>query len=350
MTSDIVQSSGPSPSPEQLQALMRLMTGYRISQAMYVVAKLGIPDLLADGPRAGDELAQVTETNEAALYRVLRFLSGVGLFDEVSPRRFGLTQLGAGLRANVPGSIRSTTLMLLEEFKWRPWGYLLDSVRTGEVAFRHVHGMGLFDYLHEHPDASAIFDEAMTSNTAWSGNAISQAYDFSGVRRLVDVGGGRGLLLTTVLQAFPTMHGVLFDRPEVVEGAGPVLENAGVADRSEVVGGDFFEAVPPDGDAYVLRQIIHDWDDDQARAILVNCRRVMRPSGKVLVVERGIDPEYRHALPVLHLDLEMLVNLGGIQRTDAEYRALFAVAGLRLSRVVPLGDPLQFSVFEGVPV
>ena len=350
MAEDTLESAQGLPSEEQLDKLFQLMSGYRVSQALYVVATLGIADHLKDGPRESDELAQATGTHPGALYRLLRFLAGAGLFQEVDPGRFALTPLGAGLRADVPGSLRPTTLMLLDEVHWPAWGQLLHSVRSGETAFALVHGTGFFDYLAQHPVPAATFQRAMTSNTAWSGTAITEAYDFSGIRRLVDVGGGHGLLLATILQAYPAMQGVLFDRPEVAAAAQATLEAAGVADRSEIVVGDFFRAVPPGGDAYILRQIIHDWDDAQAATILENCRRAMLRSGRLLVVERAIVPDHRQALPVLHLDMEMLVNLGGLQRTDAEYGTLFATAGFLLSSIVPLGDAAQFSVFEGVPV
>jgi len=347
---DAAAGSVPQPpSREQFQQLYWLLGGYRVSQALYVAATLGLADLLKDGPRGSDELARATGTHAPALYRVLRFLAGVGLFDEVAPRRFALTRLGAGLRTDVPGSVAPLALMLLDEYHWRPWGRLLHSVRTGETAFRHVHGLGLFDYLGRHPDAAAAFHRAMTSNTADSGTAITAAYDFSGIERLVDVGGGHGLLLATVLRAHPALRGVLYDRPEVVAGATATLEAAGVADRCEVVGGDFFAAVPPGGDAYSLRQIIHDWDDPEAVALLANCRRAMRAGGRLLVVERAIAPDYREALPELHLDLEKLVNVGGLQRTDEEYRALFAAAGFRLTKIVPLGDAARYCVYEGAP-
>ncbi len=349
MEADLATNAPASPSPEQVRELYQLMSGYRVSQAIAVVAKLGIADLLGGGPEGSDELARATKTIEAALYRVLRLLVGAGLFDETAPRRFALTGLGTGLRADVPGSIRPMMLMLLDDCKWGAWGELMHSVRTGEIAFDHVHGVGFFDYLRTHPESAATFNAAMTSNTAQSGAGITGVYDFSGIRCLVDVGGGHGLLLATILQAYPAMRGVLFDLPEVVAGAAPALEEAGVADRCEVGGGDFFAAVAP-GDAYILRQIIHDWDDDRATVILANCRRAMQGVGRVLVVERAIGRDYRQALQVLHLDLEMLVNLSGLQRTDAEYGALFAAAGFRLGTVVPLGDPLHYSVFEGVPI
>lgn len=336
-------------SADQHRQLHHLIGGYRVSQAMYVVAKLDIAGLLADGPRTRDELAEATGTHPGALYRVLRFLAGAGLFHEVAPHQFALTSLGAGLRADVPSSIRPHVLMLLGEEEWQTWGDLLHSVRTGETAFEHVHGMGRFEYFHEHPDAAAIFNRAMTSNTAQSGTAITQEYDFAGIHHLVDVGGGHGLLLATVLQAHPEMQGTLFDRPEVVAGATTVLHGAGIADRCAIVAGDFFVSVPTGADAYILRQIIHDWNDDQAIHILKNCRRALHGRGKVVVVERRLGHDYREALPVLHLDLQMLVNLGGGERTDEEYDVLFAAAGFQLTTIIPLHDSAQFTVFEGVP-
>jgi SAM-dependent methyltransferase len=350
MAEDTPHGPQESPSDERFEELFRLLAGYRVSQALYVAATLGVADHLKTGPKGSDELAQATGTHPGALYRLLRFLAGVGLFREVAPRRFALTELGAGLRADVPGSIRPFLLMILDEVHWPAWGQLLHSVTTGETAFAHVHGAGFFDFLARHPESAATFQRAMTSNVAQSGTAITRAYDFSGIGRLVDVGGGHGLLLATILRTHPAMRGVLFDRPEVVAEAGAALEEAGVADRCEVVGGDFFADVPPGGDAYLMRQIVHDWDDAQAAVILANCRRALRPPGRLLVVERAVAADYRQALPELHLDMEMLVNLGGLQRTDSEYAALFVAAGFRLSRIVPLGDAAHFSVYEGVPV
>jgi hypothetical protein len=348
MNSDANSRLPEGVASEPIQELFPLLVGYRMSQAIYVVVKLGIPDLLAGGPQDSDALAQATGTNAGALYRILRFLAGVGLFDEMVPHAFGLTSLGTRLCTDAPGSIRSTALMLLDPPLWQAWGALLNTVQTGEPAFQHVHGQDMFEYLAAHPDSSSVFQQAMTSNTAGSGTAITRAYDFSGIGKLVDVGGGHGLLLATVLQAYPAMQGVLFDRHEVVAGAPAVLEAAGVADRCQIVCGDFFASVPPGGDAYVLRQILHDWDDVRAAQILAHCRRVLGEMGKVLVIERAIARDSRQALPVLLLDMEMLVNFGGVQRTEAEYRTLFARVGLQLNAVVPLGDTAQFAVFEGV--
>jgi hypothetical protein len=323
--------------------------GYRGSQALYVVAKLGIADLLADGPRPTEELAMATQTHAPTLFRVLRFLAGIGVFDEVDLGRFALTALGAGLRRDVAGSPGALALLLLDGSHWRGWGELLHSVQTGETAFPHVHGQEYFPYVREHPELAAIFDRAMTSNAAMAGVAITDRYEWANVARVVDVGGGHGWLLATVLQAHPAMQGVLFDRPEVVAAARPVLEQAGVADRCELVGGDFFAEVPPQGDAYVLRHILHDWDDAAAQVILERCRQAMAPGGRVLVVERVVGTEYREAMPALQGDLEMLVNVGGRERTEAEYRALLTSAGFRLTQLVPLGDAARYSVVEGTP-
>jgi hypothetical protein len=338
-----------SASPEHLQALYQLVLGFRASQALYVVAKLGIADRLATGPKDIEELAQATTSHAPTLFRLLRFLAGVGLFDEVAPRRFALTPLGAGLRTEVAGSISATALHLLDGSQWLAWSQLLHGVQTGETAFEHVHGMGVFDYLGQHPDTAAIFQQAMTSNTARSSVTLTRGYDWSGIERLVDVGGGQGLLLATVLQAYPTLQGVLFDRPAVVAKATATLAEAGVAERCVVVGGDFFEAVPSDGDAYVMRNILHDWDDAPAQAILERCREAMGMPGRLLVVERVVDTDHHKALPALGSDLSMMVSTGGRERTEAEYRTLFTRAGFQLVKIVPLGDVDGFCVIEGIP-
>ena len=345
--STVVTSSVDTPSPQEFGEIFNLIGGYRISQAIYAIAELGIPDLLAAGPRRCDELARETNTHAPTLFRILRFLTG-RLFNELRPKEFELTRLGSTLRTDLAGSFQPAVRFLLSEFEWTPWGRLIHSVRTGETAFDHVHGMGLFEYFKNNPEASAAFNSAMTSISARSGTGIVERYDFSGLRKVVDVGGGHGFLLSTILRANPTMRGVLFDLPDVVAGAGQVLENCGVRERCEVVAGNFVDALPKGGDAYVLRSIIHDWDDERALAILRNCRAAMTGIGTVLLIERQIVPDHREAMRVLHADLEMLVNVGGMERTDAEYRSLFENAGFRLTTILPLMDVGGFSVFEGV--
>jgi O-methyltransferase domain/Dimerisation domain len=242
--STVVTSSVDVPSPQDFREMFNLIGGYRISQAIYVVVELGIPDLLAAGPRRCDELARATNTHAPTLFRILRFLNGVGLFNELGPKEFELTRLGSTLRCDLPGSFHPGVRFLLSEFEWIPWGRLIQSARTGETAFDHVHGMGPFEYFRKNAEASAVFNSTMTSISARSGTGIVERYDFSGLRTVVDVGGGHGFLLATILRANPTMLGVLFDLPDVVAGAGQVLENFAVQDRCEVLGGSFFEALP----------------------------------------------------------------------------------------------------------
>ena len=329
--------SSPRPSVESRERLLTLVRGYRISQSIYVATRLGIPDLLADGPREIEELAQATGSHPPSLRRVLLVLAGAGVLDEVGPRRFALTPVGAGLRTGVPDSLRPSVLLLLDESHWRPWGHLLHTVRTGETAFDHVHGAGVFDYLAGHPEVASVANAAMSGNSPAHARLVAATYDFSRTSLVVDVGGGRGRLLATILERYPRLRGILFDRSHVIEGARETLSAAGVVDRCELVGGSFFEAVPAGGDAYILRNIIHDWKDDRAVAILTNCRRAMAAGARVLLVERYLDPDPHEALPVLQSDLEMLVNVGGRERATDEYATLLARSGLRLAQTISLG-------------
>jgi hypothetical protein len=322
---------------ESRQRLLTLVRGYRISQAIYVATRLGIPDLLADGPREIDELAHATGSHPPSLRRVLTLLAGVGVLDEVGPRRFALTPVGGLLRTGVPGSLRPSVLFLLSESHWRPWGHLLHTVSTGETAFDHVHGTNIFDYLAGHPDVATLFNAGMAGNSPDHARLIAATYDFSRMRTVVDVGAGRGRLLSTILERYPHLRGILFDQPHVIEDARQIVAEAGVAGRCELVGGSFFEAVPAGGDAYILRNIIHDWDDDQAVAILTNCRRAMVEGARLVLVERYIADDPHEALPVLHADLEMLVNVGGLERTTDEYATLLARSGLRFAQTISLG-------------
>ena len=341
-------STGKTPSPQDFGQIFKLIGGYRISQALYVAVELGIPDLLSSGPQHSDDLAAKTKAHAPTLYRILRFLAGAGLFDEISPREFELTQLGSALRADIPGSICPAVRLWLSESHWLPWGHLLHSVRTGQHAFSHAHGMGLFDYLRKNADISAVFNAAMTAGSTRLGSAIVKHYDFFGIRRIVDVGGGHGFVLATILASNPSMRGVLYDLPDVVAGVGPMLHEAAVRERCEIVGGSFFNSIPPGADAYVLKQIIHDWDDDQSLTILLNCRAVMPKAAKILLIERRIEQDHREAMRALHIDMEMLVNVSGMERTDAEYRSLLERAGFRLAKIVPLMDGAGFSLFEAV--
>lgn len=327
--------------------LLEMIAANRITQAIYVAAELGIADILKDGPRSATEIAKTAGASEDAVYRLLRALTSVGLFASLPERRFELTSLGYSLRADVPGSLRAWARFNGHEIMWRPWGELLYSVKSGMSAFDHVFGTTIFDYAAGHPDAATALNDAMTAFSAIDSPAVAAAYDYTAIGTLVDVGGGHGLLLTTILRANPTLRGVLFDLPHVVQGATDRLRREGLADRCTIVGGDFFEAIPDGGDAYAMKFIIHDWNDDRAIRLLRNCRRVMRGGAKLLVIERvlsaGDEPDFGK-----FSDLQMLVFApGGRERTEREFRALYDMAGFQLTRVVPTASPL--CIIEGVP-
>jgi hypothetical protein len=337
-----MEQAGQRPSA----ALMRLVNGYQVSQAIHVAATLGIADLLADGPRTSDDLAAATDCAPPSFYRLLRALASVGVFREEGGRRFAMTPLGDCLRADRPEGVGFRARRLGLPFHWQPWGDLLRSVRTGENAFRHLHGMDLWEYQTRHPEAGAIFDADMTSNTRRQVAALLAAYDFGRFTRLVDVGGGQGALLAAILAEHPAAHGVLFDRPQVVAQAEPLLQAADVGDRCQVVGGSFFESVPPGGDAYLLKVILHDWADEPAIAILQTCRRAIGPTGTLLVIEHVVGPPNEDDAGK-RMDLHMLVMLGGRERTREEWTALLASGGFHLAGITPTASEL--SVIEGSP-
>ncbi len=329
-------------------ALFRMITGYYVARAIHVAARLGIADLLADGPRRHDELAEATGTHAPSLNRVLRLLAANGVLTEEEGGRFSLTPIGASLRSRVPGSMRAAAL-LFGGITQQAWGDLLHSVETGEPAFRRVFGLEPFDYMAEHPDEAANFDAAMADFTKHIAVAVAAAYDFSPFRRIVDVGGGNGALLAGILHANPTLTGVLFDLPQVAERAAAVLRDLGLADRCEIVGGDVFKEVPGGGDAYLLKHVIHDWNDDRAAAILKSCRRAMGAEAWLLIVE-GVYPlridQSDESRGAAANDVNMLVCTGGRQRSEAEFRSLYEAAGLRLTRIVP--TQMGVKVIEGV--
>ena len=336
----------PAMPPPEHAAMQSLINGYRVTQLLHAAVMLGIADRLIGGPQSTGELAATAGAQEDALYRALRALASLGVFREVAPRRFALTPLAELLRTDHPHSLCAMVLFQAEEV-YRAWGELLYSLRTGEPAFDHAYGMPHFDYLAQHAEASAVFNRTMSENTARSVRAVVNAYAFPASGVVVDIGGGHGAFLAAVLQAHPGLRGVLFDQPHVVADAAPTLEAAGVAARCARVGGDFFTPPLPAGDLYLLRQVIHDWDDARSAAILRHCAEAMARDGKVLVIEALIPPG-NDPSPVKLLDLQMLVMTGGRQRTEQEYRQLYAAAGLRLLRILPTNT--QFSIVEGARV
>jgi hypothetical protein len=327
------------------QQLFQMLTGSWVARAIYVAAKLRIADHLKDGPRSAEELATRAGVAAQPLYRVLRALAGVGVFARRADGRFQLNPQSEHLCSDRPDSLQAAAVMLGEE-QDRCWGDLLETVRTGEPAFERLYGKPVFAYLAEHPEQARLFDAAMTGANNRATRAALDAYDLSGVGTVADIGGGLGTNLTAVLDRYPTMRGVLFDQPHVVERARPVLAAAGVADRCRVEGGDFFKAVPRGADAYMLGHIIHDWDDAKAGAILDTLRRATSAAAKLLLVEYVV-PEGDGPAFGKWIDLHMMVAAGGQERTEAEYRRLFAAHGFRLTRVVPTAHDV--SVVEGVP-
>jgi hypothetical protein len=324
--------------------MLQMIQGFWVSRALYVAAKLGIPDLLKDGPKSSAELAQATGTHAPSLYRVLRALDSVGVFAEDDQQRFALTPLGATLRTDIPGSLSFFAIEELGENHYPAWEKVLHSVKTGAIAFNHVYGASKWQYMTGHPEEARIFDEAMTSFSSVVASAVVAAYDFSSCATIVDVGGGDGSLLAAILKTHPQLRGVLADLPHVVEGAQRRFKTEGLAGRCAIAPSDFFESAPK-GDTYVLKWIIHDWDDERSVTILKNCRNAMTKDGRVLVVEAVIQPGSATSFGKF-MDLNMLVMTGGRERTDAEYRALLDSAGLKLTRIIPTHT--EMNVIEAV--
>lgn len=325
------------------ELLNRMITGYWTTQAVYVAAKLKIADLLADGPRSAEDLARATGTHAPSLYRLLRALASMGMFAETGSSLFEITPLAALLRRDAPGSQWALAVMSGEEH-YKAWGELLYSVQTGKIAFDKLYGMPVFDFLSRNVEQAKVFDAAMVGVHGREASAMVDAYDFSGIKVLADVGGGNGSLLTAVLQAHPAMSGLLYDLPGVAGRATANLVAAGLGDRCEIIGGSFFESIPSGADAYLMRHIIHDWDDEKSLTILKNIHRAMAADARLLVVEGVIPPGNEPNFGKL-LDLTMLTIPGGKERTEVEYRDLFQSAGFELTRIVPTSA--EVSVIEG---
>jgi hypothetical protein len=320
--------------------------GILSARAVYVAAVLGIPDLLADGPKDAEELARATDAHAPSLGRVLRFLAGLGVFAEDARGRFRLTPVGATLRSDRPRSLRALSIFWNEDYHWAAFGDILHSVRTGGTAIEHLFGMPIFEFFGKRPGSARTFDAAMTAVSERAVPEILAAYDFRGIRVLVDVGGGHGTLLSGILAAHPRMRGILFDLPPVVAGARERLERLPAGDRIKTVAGDMFASVPAGGDAYIMKLVIHDWDDDRALQLLKNCRTSMGRDARLLLVEGIVSPRNVPGW-VKELDIEMLLMTGGRERTLREFQDLLDRAGFRLRRAYP--TRLAISVLEAVP-
>lgn len=338
--------------PEQVSAevspaaqLMQMIFGFVTTQAISVAARLNLADLLNDGAKTVDELARATGTQARPLYRILRALASVGIFAEDAAGRFSLTRLAEPLRSDTPNSLRDFSIFIGADWHWRAWGDLFGSAQSGLPAFESIYGKAYFDYLGENTGPAQVFNDAMTSISTAASAAIIDGYDFSGINTLVDVGGGHGMLLCSILEKYPQMSGMLIDAPSVITGTKGAIDARGLSQRCEAVGGDFFASVPAGGDAYIMKHIIHDWNEERASTILQCCRRQMPKEGRLLVVEMVI-PEGNVPSFGKLMDLEMLILLHSYKRTEAEYRELFNRSGFNLTRIVPTRS--AYSVIEGM--
>jgi hypothetical protein len=329
----------------QLGRLRDLLGAYRISQIIVVAAKLGIADQLAGGPRSVEELAAATGAKAPALYRVLRALASFEIFREREDGKFEITPLAEGLRTDVPGSVHGTAVCYGEAWWWDSWGRLYDTVMTGETAFDLLHKEPLFDYLQKHPSAEAAFNAHMDSVTALIARAVADSYDFSWAGSVCDVGGGQGVMLRTVLEKHARLRGILFDQSSVIASAREKFP-ADMLARCDLVAGSFFEQVPSGADAYLMKNIIHDWEDERALIILRNCRAAMSTRSRLVLVEAVIPPGNAPSLGKLW-DMTMLTLLRGVERTEEEYRSLLRSAQFELTRVIDL--PGDVHAVEAVP-
>lgn len=347
MTSEVATQRDPVQGFSPAGQLLQLIIGYWTSQAICAAAELGIADQLGRKGRSIDDLAQATGSHAPSLYRLLRALASVGVFKESAPREFALTPMGALLKSDMPGNLRAFSRLQGDSWHWRSWGAISASIRTGKpaVALGAIDDsssvaasdlpQNCFEYLRAgHSDSAAIFDAAMTGYSAQVHAAIAETYDFSQLHLIADIGGGQGELLAWILTQQPHLRGILFDRPEVVSGSQQIFAQYSVMERCSTLAGDFFEQVPAGADRYILCAILHDWDDQQATAILTRVADGMHADARILIVENVIPPG-NEAHPGKLIDLEMLLVTGGRERTQDEFHALAREAGLEITRILP---------------
>ena len=331
---------------QETEQLNHVLTSAALSRAVSTIAELGVADLIQAGrPQPVEHLARATKTHEPSLYRILRFMAGYGVFQESENRHFDHTPLSAALRSDAPGSYRAAAQMFHHLFA--AWDGLHHTVQSGEPAFQKVFGAPIFDYVPKHPEMGPIFDAGMTSMNYYETAAMLDAYDFTGISVVADIGGGNGSLISAVLARYPDKKGILLDLGHVIERAKENLKATGVADRCSVVEGSFFESIPAGADAYLLRHIIHDWTDAQAIQILGNCRKVIPAHGKLLIVDCVV-PAGNAPSPAKDLDIIMLAYPGGQERTEAQFRSLLKASGFELKSILP--TTTMISVVEGKPV
>jgi orsellinic acid C2-O-methyltransferase len=340
-----------SDADRRIPMLQQLIFGFFPSAVLSVAVRLRIPDLVAGGPRSSDDLAAKTDTHPPSLYRLLRAMAYLGLLEETEPGHFGLTDMGELLRSDDPNSMAATTQLFCGEGVWRSWGDLMAGVQSGRPSFERGMGLDPFAEFAQNAEASRNFNRAMSEGTLREAPGIVGSYDFTQFSTLVDVGGGDGALLASILAATPGLQGTLFDTAAGAAEASDRLSGLGVVDRCQVVEGDFFDTVPAGADAYIMKSVIHDWDDDRCMTILSNCRQAMKADGKVLIVEPVVPETVKPSfalLGVMMSDLNMLMNTGGKERTEEEFAALLRAADLGLTGVSRVPKPSTLSVIEGV--
>ncbi len=341
-----IAAAAPTPPPQHV--IMQMLMGMQSAQAVATAARLGIADVLATSPpQESTALARAVGADTTALARLLRTLVSLGVLSQPLPHTYALTAIGEVLRSDIPGSMRDLLMVLTDTPHWQAWGKLYESVRSGQPMVPQLFGMPIFAYYAAHPEELASFSRALGNLSALAAQGTVHNYDFSHARHIVDVGGAHGDLLLAIVQANPQARGTVFDLPHVAEAARQAITVQGYHGRCEVLGGDFFQSVPPGGDFYMLKLILHDWQDTEALRILHNCRAAMTPNGTLLVIETVI-PDDNHLSPSQLSDLNMLVMTGGQERTAREYGALLAQAGFRLTRLIPTGSP--YDVLEAVVV
>lgn len=319
--------------PPHVQLVQMAMAHWG-SHIVYVAAKLNLADHLAKEPMNANQLAEITETHAPSLYRLMRTLASLGIMTEDSSHRFSLTPVGEAMKTGAPGAARATILTIASPWWSSGFSELMYSVQTGKPGFEKMVGMPVFDWFAKNPEEASLFNETMVGIHGAEPAAIAAAYDFSGLKNIVDVGGGSGNLLTTILGSFPESRGTLFDMPHVVRDAATLIKARGLTDRVSIEAGSFFESVPTGGDAYMLSHVIHDWSEDQCLTIFGNCRRAMNANTRLLIIEMVL-PSGNTPHPGKMLDMMMLVGPGGRERTAEEYDELLSKANLRLTRVVP---------------
>lgn len=347
MSTLVTETRTQKEAPPTDQVLLQLLAGAWVTQAIATAARFGIPDVLASGPQTADELAAKIGANAGATQRLMRMLTGIGVFAAAEGGRYGLTPLSERLREDTPGSLKHMFIAETDGVHWRSWERVADAVRTGLPRPLPVFGKAAFDYYSEHKDEGEQFGRAMANISGFASRAVLDAYDFSGFKTILDVGGGNGSMVLAILKRYPQAKGIVSDLPYIETQARESIRQAGMADRCRFEAADFFQRVPEGADAHVLKTVVHDWNDEETLRLLKSCRSAIAPDGRLLVLEvvvpEGSSPDFSHLM-----DLNMLVMTGGLERTAKEYESLLALAGFRLTRIVPTASP--FSVIEAKAV